>query len=422
MNIHQKPTNNTINTTTINEADNFFETNLKDDCLKKDKKTGEKKFYFQGTMIFLTYKEHIPKENYIQWFHDHIDDKTKFIRIAHETGDKLVPYNHSHILIQFKSRKQITSQKKLDYYHKNLNISEPLHPNIRKVHTLTHFSNIKRYLAKEDTDNKDLLQDEDTLWTKIEQCSTLREVCDKHLEKPNDITGLNTLFNLSRNIKSITYIADENKHPWQLSFEELIKISNKRDIHWVTDTIGNTGKTQWSLHMEDQYDNEWIGLDITGRQNDFGNLIINKINNGWKGKGLILDLPRSYEDRNSIYTCLESCKNGRITSTKYQGGTSRFDSNIQIWIFSNFYPNVHMMSKDRWKIYKINEKKELIHLTLAEAINLHQKENAVNITSLEKELIQAGFNLSIEDLIKFQKMKIESEYDNDSKALLSLWQ
>jgi hypothetical protein len=61
-------------------------------------------------------------------------------------------------------------------------------------------------------------------------------------------------------------------------------------------------------------------------------------------------------DRDSIYTLLESIKNGRLTCTKYSGTTLRFER-PHIVVFANWTPQIELISRDRWNIKEIKNKK-----------------------------------------------------------------
>lgn len=76
---------------------------------------------------------------------------------------------------------------------------------------------------------------------------------------------------------------------------------------------------------------------------------------------IFVDLPRAMnKDRlNGIYTAIEQIKKGKLFDLRYKYKEYWIDS-PQIWVFSNIEPELGMLSLDRWKIWTINENKELV--------------------------------------------------------------
>lgn len=76
---------------------------------------------------------------------------------------------------------------------------------------------------------------------------------------------------------------------------------------------------------------------------------------------IFVDLPRAMnKDRlNGIYTAIEQIKKGKLYDLRYTYKEWWIDS-PQIWVFSNIRPDLSMLSKDRWKVWSIDENKELV--------------------------------------------------------------
>lgn len=75
---------------------------------------------------------------------------------------------------------------------------------------------------------------------------------------------------------------------------------------------------------------------------------------------IFVDLPRAMnKDRlNGIYTAIEQIKKGKLFDLRYKYREYWIDS-PQIWVFSNIEPDLSMLSADRWRVWTINENKEL---------------------------------------------------------------
>lgn len=155
-------------------------------------------------------------------------------------------------------------------------------------------------------------------------------------------------------IKESLKILDETSfYPWQKSLTSIIESEpNNRDIIWIYEEEGNVGKTAYA---------KWAWQELCAcvfkagiSKSDLVNLLMKEAIT----ECIILDIARS-KSHIFDYSILEEIKDGFIQTGKYEGGTKMFNS-PHVIIFSNEAPNIDKLSKDRWKIYKINEKLELI--------------------------------------------------------------
>lgn len=73
---------------------------------------------------------------------------------------------------------------------------------------------------------------------------------------------------------------------------------------------------------------------------------------------IFVDLPRAMnKDRlNGIYTAIEQIKKGKLFDLRYKYKEYWIDS-PQIWVFSNIEPDLAMLSKDRWRVWYVDENK-----------------------------------------------------------------
>lgn len=112
---------------------------------------------------------------------------------------------------------------------------------------------------------------------------------------------------------------------------------NERQITWVYDPIGNTGKTWLSKFLVGQG-----GIRFTNGKNT-------DISYAYNGEDIcVFDFSRSLEDRIN-YDIIEQLKNGMVFSNKYESKCKMFKP-PKILCLSNFYPNLEKLSKDRWDI------------------------------------------------------------------------
>lgn len=85
-------------------------------------------------------------------------------------------------------------------------------------------------------------------------------------------------------------------------------------------------------------------------------------------KMVFIDLPRSLNQKKlaGLYTAIEQIKKGKLYDFRHSYKEWWIDS-PQIWVFSNTMPNLQYLSADRWRFFTINDDRELVKLSLAQA-------------------------------------------------------
>ena len=65
---------------------------------------------------------------------------------------------------------------------------------------------------------------------------------------------------------------------------------------------------------------------------------------------------RSVNDEEfNLYRILEDVKDGQATTSKYDNDNIRFKTPNTLMVFSNHYPKLQKLSRDRWQIFNINK-------------------------------------------------------------------
>lgn len=307
--------------------------------------TSSKTFRFQGQRLMLTYRSHIDKEALIAFIKTASGIKNlAFARCAHETGDENHPYEHTHVVVDFGKPWQCKNCRRLDY-----STGEGvIHPNWHPIKTATHFRNAKRYLCKEDADNLDLSDNADSgCISKIWAQPTLGDALLTCAASPAQVPGIIAAY-AARPGPQVT--VDIPTRPWQVEILDLIAgPPDKRDIHWIYDPVGATGKTWLARYL--LVNKLAYVVKQCGGSYHFATVMANAIASGWDQRVMVFDLPRSTEEH-SIYAPIEEVKDGMVTALKYQGGTLVFNQ-PHVLIFANYMPKLEAMSLDRWKIHTI---------------------------------------------------------------------
>lgn len=152
----------------------------------------------------------------------------------------------------------------------------------------------------------------------------------------------------------------ERRYPWQNQinnkiFEDdqvTIKDPDDREITWVFDPIGNSGKSKYIKYL---CSNSSDIVKITfGTAPQLRSAIISC----GKKKVYIIDMPRTLAEEDSIpslISTLEDLKNGFIVSVFYGKYQSLIMKPPHVIVFSNKRCPVNMMSMDRWFNCEINK-------------------------------------------------------------------
>merc|ERR1712224_952136 len=89
----------------------------------------------------------------------------------------------------------------------------------------------------------------------------------------------------------------------------------------------------------------------------------------------IVDMPRGLDKRRlaDFYSGIECLKNGFIFDKRFSGRMKRFDR-PQICTFGNAWPDVRLLSQDRWKLWQMCEDKSLKEVSVQTVIDIQIRE------------------------------------------------
>jgi len=142
---------------------------------------------------------------------------------------------------------------------------------------------------------------------------------------------------------------------FQMQVVRKLHDQSDRQVLWVSDLDGGTGKSFLAHFLNACYDYELI--DGVTRTADVAHLLSTSF------RGIVFDVTRS-SAQHFNYSTLESCKNGFIMSGKYKG-IKRIFNPVPVAVFANFYPDKSQLSSDRWDILEIHngifKKKDPVH-------------------------------------------------------------
>jgi len=327
----------------------------------------EKKFRFQNTYGLLTYKTHLDKKDYIKWINEKCKG-TRWIRLAHETGDVHCPYNHTHVVIDFGKKFETTNCRFFDYDKEDSDSEENIviHPHIKKLIGKKAFEDAKKYIAKEDPDNADLLERPNWVTTTLNAKSgfdAVKKLCGGPKGfGPNDVAGIVALKSMAGGDYRIRTKAKQiTLRKWQQELCDELENNepNPDRVIWIWNKKGRCGKRIIGLYMRDHCLSE-DGLPKYEYTTDLGTsyhaatTIKGMCERGWQQWGLFINLVRSSENHDRIYDYIEAISDGELCVQKYQGMPLSFDPPHLI-ILANWAPKVAKLSTPRWDIRSVDQ-------------------------------------------------------------------
>lgn len=135
----------------------------------------------------------------------------------------------------------------------------------------------------------------------------------------------------------------DDLYKWKQHALKLLIDQSERQILWIIDYVGNTGKSWFSKYLKSHYNafrysaGKWQDIAYAYNYEQF----------------CCFDYPRDAEEK-VPYGLFEQFKDGEITSGKYYSQI-KARKDIKLIVFSNFKPDVTKMSHDRWQILVVDD-------------------------------------------------------------------
>lgn len=125
-----------------------------------------------------------------------------------------------------------------------------------------------------------------------------------------------------------------------------------RTIHWIFDPNGNWGKTLLQKYLVDNHN----ALMCAGAGKDMAYAMAKyKENNERWPDWVLVNLPKSTDEKYISYGMLEQFKDGLVFSGKYESCQLRFPP-IKLVVFANMEPDYSQWSDDRLNVIRVNSK------------------------------------------------------------------
>lgn len=143
---------------------------------------------------------------------------------------------------------------------------------------------------------------------------------------------------------------------WQEQFLSKIDIEEDRFVNILLEETGNIGKTFVCTYLTIM--KRAVYIPVMDESKDVMAMVLAKE----KHNLYLIDIPRAASKKfmNAMYTAVEMIKNGYAYDSRYKWRDEFFEP-PQVWIFTNTRPPHGMLSKDRFKIWKVNTSGDLVH-------------------------------------------------------------
>lgn len=144
-------------------------------------------------------------------------------------------------------------------------------------------------------------------------------------------------------------------YPWQKELKEKLTTYNERAVHVIFDPVGKKGKSIFTRYMMAHNLGEIIPFC-----NDYKDVMRMAYCMGNK-QCYMIDMPRAInkEKLYQLYGAIETLKSGFCYDDRYEYKRRLMDP-PNVCIFTNKEPDFGLLSQDRWRVYTIDDKKELI--------------------------------------------------------------
>lgn len=168
-------------------------------------------------------------------------------------------------------------------------------------------------------------------------------------------------------------------YPWQeITFNKAVWTDpDPRDINCIVDPIGNSGKSILSKGLGYNHDACVLPLGLSSAQMKAA------ICSTHPRRIYIVDLPRNNKSYQEIFDTIEEIKRGFVISSFHGRLKSMYMERPHVFVFSNAYPDLSLMSFDMWKIYTITSStKELVQEDKYQLLRTQRAKKERKITNI----------------------------------------
>ena len=142
---------------------------------------------------------------------------------------------------------------------------------------------------------------------------------------------------------------------WQEDALKLIDSPSERQVIWIAGRQGHEGKSWFQNYIQAYFGYHRVArCDLRIKHANVCN-VLKKRSLANVNIFLFNDSRSVTGEEINLYRILEDIKDGQATASKYDNNNIRFKTPNTVMVFSNRYPKLGKLSKDRWRIYNANQ-------------------------------------------------------------------
>ena len=211
-------------------------------------------------------------------------------------------------------------------------------------------------MDKGDLLEKSLLSDNQLYLEKIELGRNISTILDKGTIQEESLTKERKLaLDIFRKQEPRCDISAMHLRPWQEEALELCDSPSERQVIWIVGCQGYEGKSWFQNYVEAYFGYQRVArVDLRIKHANVCN-VLKKRSLATVNIFLFNDSRSVSGEEINLYRILEDIKDGQATASKYDNNNIRFKTPNTVMVFSNGYPKVKKLSRDRWRIYNANK-------------------------------------------------------------------
>ena len=203
---------------------------------------------------------------------------------------------------------------------------------------------------------EDMLKDNQIYLERIELGKRIDAIMDKGIVREESLSKERKYaLDLYRKQRPRFDIASTELRAWQEQALNLVEKPSERQVIWITGRRGNEGKTWFQCYMETHFGfHRVVSVDLRIKHASICQ-VLKKRSLASIDIFLFNDARSVSGEEFNLYRILEDIKDGQATSSKYDNDNIRFKTPNTVMVFSNTYPQVQNLSRDRWQIFNANQ-------------------------------------------------------------------
>ena len=202
----------------------------------------------------------------------------------------------------------------------------------------------------------EMLKDNQKYLEMIDHGKNIASIIDKGIVREESLSkNRKYAFDLYRKQRPRFDIANMELRSWQEQALTIIEKPTERQVIWITGHQGNEGKTWFQCYVEAYFGfHRVVRIDLRIKHANVCQ-ILKKRSLGSIDIFLFNDARSVNDEEFNLYHILEDVKDDQATTSKYDNDNIRFKTPNTLMVFSNHYPKLQKLSRDRWQIFNINK-------------------------------------------------------------------